>query len=604
MAYLSLYRRHRPRTFADITGQEHVTRTLGNALLKGRPAHAYLFCGPRGTGKTTVAKILARALNCDHYPAAEPCGRCAACSNIAAGVSMDVIEMDAASNRGIDEIRELRDRTRYATAENRYKVYIIDEAHMLTTEAFNAFLKTLEEPPDKVVFIMATTDPSRLPSTIVSRCQRFDFHLLTVEQISGRLEHVLKEENQKFSTEAVRLIARLAEGSLRDALGILEQCSVYSEEEITAEQVRLVTGATKVEVIEELLKAVINNDPAAGFDIIEQVVYGGRDLQLLVRDLTFVFSRLLLREGGGEKKTKNGHGFEKITAGIENALSAGQILDAVELLYEVGGELRYAHFPHFILEVSFLRLLRVLHGKKQSLPDIRNGEPAEVVCGEQARGQQVNSEQTTGEGKPFKVDDYSGNKPDHTGKSSSKEPGNGEKHTRGTEETSSSPSDPYSRLSDSWSRVLDEVKKRKKTTAAWLEPANLEDFRGMRVCLSYAPEYEIHKRRIMEESHRLIVEEVISNLLNMDIDISATVNEVNKGSEVSGAGQESVGSVNEAGKTYQVAEISKGSVEKTVSESDEDQILIKNHNNHTIKKKAVNAEDALRLFGGELIESD
>jgi DNA polymerase III subunit gamma/tau len=364
LAYQSLYRRRRPQTFSDMIGQEHITRTLGNALQHERLAHAYLFSGPRGTGKTTAAKIFARAMNCVEYPTIEPCGKCNSCKNIAAGVSIDVIEMDAASNRGIDEIRELRERTRFASGESRFKVYIIDEAHMLTPEACNAFLKTLEEPPRGVVFILATTDPSRLPSTIVSRCQRFDFHLLTAEQIRNRLDLIIEEEGWQAEDEALALISRLAEGSMRDALGILEQCSAYGDEAITAEHVRTVTGATRTEAIGALIGAAIDNDLDRGLTELHQVVYSGRDLNLFMRDLTYAFSRLLMAGGKAQEQvSEDHHEFAGLTGQYGGKIERSRLLDLIELLHEAGGDLRHAHFPQYILEITFIRLLRLLHGR-------------------------------------------------------------------------------------------------------------------------------------------------------------------------------------------------------------------------------------------------
>ncbi len=361
MAYLSLYRRLRPLTFAEITGQDHVTRTLSHVLSRGQLAHAYLFCGPRGTGKTTTAKILARAVNCHRYPIPEPCGECPPCRNIAAGVSLDVIEMDAASNRGIDEIRELRERTRYASGESRYKVYIIDEAHMLTNEACNAFLKTLEEPPPGVIFILATTDPSRLPPTVVSRCQRFDFHLLTVEQIGERLRRVASDEGWDMEDEALRLMARLAEGSLRDGLGLLEQCSAYGEKLISAEHVRSVTGVTRVETIGALVEALATGDLEAGLQTLQEIIYSGRDLTLLLRDLTFFFSRLLLGGTPGRLELEESYyGFGDLLKKYRGLFQRDLLLDLVELLHELAGEMRYAHYPQFVLEVALIRMMRVL----------------------------------------------------------------------------------------------------------------------------------------------------------------------------------------------------------------------------------------------------
>lgn len=602
MAYQSLYRLHRPLTFDDMTGQEHITRTLSNALSSGRLAHAYLFCGPRGTGKTTTAKILARAMNCEQYPVPEPCGTCNPCQNIAAGVSIDVIEMDAASNRGIDEIRELRERTRYASAESRYKVYIIDEAHMLTTEACNAFLKTLEEPPQNVVFILATTDPSRLPSTIVSRCQRFDFHLLTVDQIKHRMEHILDHEKWKSDHEAIQLIARLADGSLRDALGILEQCSAYGEEQISAEHVRSVTGATRTETIDALIKAAVDNDPKSGLEIIEQVVYSGRDLQLLMRDLTFVFSRLLLySETKGQSGKQKLHGFETIVDSYHGQISRHLLLDAVELLHEVSGELRHAHFPQFILEVALIRLLRLLHGRVQPAPVLKPDEEKRAEEKVPQKKEPVHTKQDE------KVSAHKSEDP----KSAVRDAGQvDEQETTQGSGKEGSGKEPISLadLKDFWPRILQELKKKQKSTAAWLEPAELEDFRGELVCLTYSTDYSIHQMRISEDNHRKLVEEVLSNYCLMPVRVKAIIKEemseeenananANANSEVYLPSENKPESV-QAGPAYpDQVKVDQSQTEASYSSGEQ-------HGQGEKSKKAPSAEDAMEIFGGKLIEPD
>ncbi|MFO7952843.1 MAG: DNA polymerase III subunit gamma/tau [Bacillota bacterium] len=669
MAYQSLYRRHRPLTFADMTGQEHITRTLSNALSGSRLAHAYLFSGPRGTGKTTVAKILARTMNCDHYPAPEPCGECKPCLNISGGVSIDVIEMDAASNRGIDEIRELRERTRYASAESRFKVYIIDEAHMLTTEACNAFLKTLEEPPGDVVFVLATTDPSRLPSTIVSRCQRFDFHLLTVEQIHQRLKHVLGQENWYSDQEAVRMIARLADGSLRDALGILEQCSAYAEDRITAEHVRIVTGATRTETIDDLIRAIVDNDPAFGFETVEQIIYSGRDLQLLMRDLIFVFSRLLLPGDSGKKgqAAEEKNGLEILVDKYRGRVPDQTLLEMVELTHEIRGELRHAHFPQYLFEVAVIRLIRLLHGSVQASASLQPGmesiskeDPAFVVTETAQKGQgaprkaknmekqktescsdysieyngqnaqKAELETDLAEGKDRPATDV----PEMQGAETGEQVAGEKKAESETKKSFSgeglaeegSEAGKLEKLKSAWPKILEEIKKKQKSTAAWMEPAVLEDFRGELICLSYTPEYTIHQIRLMEDSHRKLVEEVLSNFCRIPVRVKAEITEDispsqfassdvsiredsstaqtecnadNKGQEgkqKNSIQQESQASpgINEAGEPKPE---NNNLEENNIKEKEDNE-------NKNKEKKAPGADDALEYFEGKIIDPD
>ncbi|MEM5794931.1 MAG: DNA polymerase III subunit gamma/tau, partial [Bacillota bacterium] len=252
MAYIALYRQWRPQDFEQLVGQEHISTTLKNAITSNRIAHAYLFSGPRGTGKTSTAKIMAKALNCLQGPTIHPCNACDRCKRIIDGSSMDVLEIDAASNRGIDEIRELREKVKFTPVDGRYKVYIIDEVHMLTTEAFNALLKTLEEPPAHAIFILATTEPHKIPATILSRCQRYDFRRIDSEAISGRLLKVLQEMSIEAEPEALGVIARFAEGGLRDALSILDQCIAFSGDRITVEDVRSMLGLAGDEWLEHM----------------------------------------------------------------------------------------------------------------------------------------------------------------------------------------------------------------------------------------------------------------------------------------------------------------------------------------------------------------
>ena len=300
--YTALYRRWRPQLFSQVVGQKHVTRTLQNALSSGRVAHAYLFCGLRGTGKTTMAKLLARALNCREGVHPEPCNSCPSCLEILEGRSVDVLEIDAASNRGIDEIRDLRDKARYTTAQSRYKVYIVDEVHMLTNEAFNALLKILEEPPPRVIFILATTEIHKLPLTVVSRCQRFDFHLLGISEIAGHLQNVAAELDFNLDEEALYLLARQAEGSMRDALGFLEQCRAYGGEKVSYSEVRDILGLAAPETIFSLLEAVIQEDIGRGLSVIGASVYEGRDLHRFIRELILYLRKLVVLQSGRMRK--------------------------------------------------------------------------------------------------------------------------------------------------------------------------------------------------------------------------------------------------------------------------------------------------------------
>jgi len=305
MSAPSLYRRHRPRTFADVVGQEHVVRTLRNAVERGRVHHAYLFVGSRGTGKTSMAKILAACLNCERGPTTEPCGTCAACTAIAAGTSLDVIEMDAASHNGVDDIRDLREKVALAPVSGRSKVYILDEAHMLSPQAWNAFLKTLEEPPPHTVFVLATTEPQQVLPTIVDRCHRFDFERPTAERIAMVLRRTAGAEGVRVDDPAIALIARAAAGSFRDALGTLEQLVTYAGDgaqgpEVALDDVLAVLGVVDRDVLFDAGDAVAAGDPAAALAVAARVADAGRDVRRFLEDLEAHARALLLVRLVGE----------------------------------------------------------------------------------------------------------------------------------------------------------------------------------------------------------------------------------------------------------------------------------------------------------------
>lgn len=356
MTYVSLYRKYRSQTFEELEGQEHVSRTLKNALEAGRMAHAYLFCGPRGTGKTSSARILAKCLNCDKGPTAHPCGVCSACIQIAEGRYLDVREIDAASNRGIDDIRELRENVMYAPAEGRYKVYVIDEAHQITHDAFNAFLKTLEEPPPHVVFVLATTDAHRIPATIVSRCQRFEFRPATRRQLRDRVQEVARLEGSSVSDAAADLIAREAEGGWRDALSILEQVLAFSQETITPREVHAVLGTLEAEHLEKLTDLLQEGQGGEVFGILDELFAEGKDARQLLRSLTGHFRSLMLQAVGSPPEVE----LEQAAVLKRQAAQWGamRLVAAIKTLSQADREMRWSDQPRLQLELAMLPLLQ------------------------------------------------------------------------------------------------------------------------------------------------------------------------------------------------------------------------------------------------------
>ena len=301
MSYTALYRKFRPQEFKDVKGQDHIVTTLKNQIEADRIGHAYLFCGTRGTGKTTIAKIFAKAVNCEHPVDGSPCGECASCKAVADGTSMNVIEIDAASNNGVESIREIREEVTYRPTEGKYKVYIIDEVHMLSIGAFNALLKTLEEPPSYVIFILATTEVHKIPVTILSRCQRYDFKRISVDTIYERLEELLEKEQITAEEKAIRYIAKAADGAMRDALSLLDQCiAFYLGQTLTYDKVLEVLGAVDTEVFSNLLDKVLRQDVSGAMASVEELIADGRELGQFVIDFTWYLRNLLLLKSSDE----------------------------------------------------------------------------------------------------------------------------------------------------------------------------------------------------------------------------------------------------------------------------------------------------------------
>ncbi|PAV28528.1 DNA polymerase III subunit gamma/tau [Virgibacillus profundi] len=357
MSYQALYRVWRPREFQDVVGQTHITRTLQNAIVQEKFSHAYLFSGPRGTGKTSAAKIFAKTINCERSPVKEPCNECAACRGIQDGSISDVIEIDAASNTSVDDIRDIRDKVKYASSSVPYKVYIIDEVHMISVNAFNALLKTLEEPPKHVVFILATTEPHKIPLTILSRCQRFDFKPISNQTIVDRMQTIIGEENVSVSKEALETVALAAEGGMRDALSTLDQAISYSDERVELEDVLAVTGGVSQSVLTDIVKAMHEKDVLHALQLLDQLIQGGKDPGRFVYDLIYFMRDLLLFKSAPSleellERARVDESFHALT----DAVSINWIQDAIMQLNQCQQEIKWTNSPKVFIEIAILTI--------------------------------------------------------------------------------------------------------------------------------------------------------------------------------------------------------------------------------------------------------
>lgn len=387
MSYTALYRKWRPTSFEEVRGQDHIVKTLKNQINSGRIGHAYLFCGTRGTGKTSIAKIFARAVNCEHPVDGSPCDECSMCRQIAEGASLNVVEIDAASNNGVENIRDIREQVQYPPTDGRYRVYIIDEVHMLSIGAFNALLKTLEEPPSYVIFILATTEVHKIPITILSRCQRYDFKRISIDTIAGRLAELTQAEQIDVDDRALRYVARAADGSMRDALSLLDQCVAFHfGEKLTYDNVLEVLGAVDNRVFSKLFQAVLASDTKACIREIEEMIIQGRDLSQLVNDFVWYMRNLLIAKTTDEPGDMLDMSEENLAVLKEEAagVDAETLMRYIRIFSELSGQLRYASQKRILVEIAFIKLttpsmeqnldsilqrITLLEQKMQEMPD-------------------------------------------------------------------------------------------------------------------------------------------------------------------------------------------------------------------------------------------
>ena len=361
MSYTALYRKWRPRVFGDVKGQDHIVTTLQNQIRSERIGHAYLFCGTRGTGKTSVAKIFAKAVNCEHPEDGSPCGECPSCQQIQAGTSLNVVEIDAASNNGVENIREIRDQVQYPPTEGKYRVYIIDEVHMLSTGAFNALLKTLEEPPSYVIFILATTEVHKIPITVLSRCQRYDFRRITVDTIADRLKELTDAEGMAVEDRALRYVAKAGDGSMRDALSLLDQCAAFHYgETLTYENVLDVLGAVDNRVFRELFGALRNGQTKDCILRLEEMVIQGRELSQFVADFIWFLRNLLILKTADEAEELLDMSEDNLKQLREDAALADEnvLMQYIRVFSEVLNQIRFAAQKRVLVELAFIRLTK------------------------------------------------------------------------------------------------------------------------------------------------------------------------------------------------------------------------------------------------------
>ncbi len=498
MSYQALYRQWRPKIFSDLVGQEHVVTTLENSIKQDRISHAYLFSGPRGTGKTSAAKVLAKTLNCNYRRDEEPCGECSNCKDHDFGSFMELVEIDAASNRGIDEIREIRDHVAYTPTMGKYKIYIVDEVHMLTTEAFNALLKTLEEPPDYVIFILATTEPHKLPMTVLSRCQRFDFYRLSERKIIAQLQEVVNSKDISASQDSLAVIAKKSEGGMRDALSLLDQCLSYlgDDQQLELKHVLEITGAVSEDVFYDLLVSLQQGDLQNVLQIVQDLSDSGKDFGQFLNDMIIYVRDLLLYEmSGGPDQLL--WGTEETLKKLQGQFTKEQLLTMIDFLSEKQTAMKWSQNRRLIIEMACYRLINN-SGNANEVDMTVSSETAATTEVEQfspTREQKQSQKQSELPSSSEKDDTKDIN-------SESKEEENSE--ISDTDEKKASLQ--FAQVQNKWEKVLEKLKQKKISAHALVVEGKPVDVRENIIYLEFEQLYKLHKERVEQKEKGLLDE--------------------------------------------------------------------------------------------------
>lgn len=502
MEHLALYRKYRPQTFGELVGQDDIAHILKHAVASGRTVHAYLFCGTRGTGKTSTARILAKALNCHHPKDGEPCNECSSCRAITEGRAMDVIEIDAASNRGIDEVRDLLEKVHFVPAEGRYKIYIIDEAHMLTNESFNALLKTFEEPPRHVVFILATTEARKVPLTILSRCQRYDFRIIGEDEMLSALKDIAQKEKAEITEDALELLAQKAKGSMRDALSLMDQALGESGELMTAARLSHMLGSVTADFWPDFLHKMAKGDVPAVFSVIDTVEREGIDPRQFFQDLQRLLGDLLAYGG-----RKNGV-YGKILDQCQGLFSSGEILDLITVFGEGDQAFRFHRDGRMVCQFLLAKAMRLLErGDEGKEPPSSRGEGA---MAQNLRNQQKQQRTKEDMAPPWET--------------ASKKAGDGSKVTQKAVKTepliaNSKDNSGEEALEALWSRVAAAVKKKSPKTYTWLSRGTATSLENDVLTVTYHKNDGMYQARMEMPEHTNILKEVLLDLLGRPVEV-------------------------------------------------------------------------------------
>ena len=576
MEYQSLYRKWRPQTFEDIIGQKHITQTLINAISLNRISHAYIFSGPRGVGKTTTARILAKSLNCVKGPTPHPCNKCERCMRITDGYSMDVIEIDGASNNGVDSIRELRNKVNFAPTEGKYKVYIIDEVHMLSQGAFNALLKTLEEPPSHVIFIFATTDPHKIPSTILSRCQWFNFRRISLVDIIAKLKKIAKDEGLNINDKTLNIIARSSTGSMRDAESVLDQIIAYCGKEITSQSVREVLGIIEEEVFFEFIEAIINDNTLKGIEIINRTADLGGDASQFIRNLMEYVHNLSLAKVC-QKEILNLQGIfiedrERLLK-QSKTIQLEKLFNIIDYLAEAEKKMRYIRHPWIILEMLVIKFTAA---DNYSLKEVKKEKDEYSLDFSAKKDVSELGKKNTGIKEELlpkkKIQDKIKSKEDPSIKAK-KSPINLE-------------------LRQAWPKILERVKKTKIAVYSFILANNLIAVENNKLIIGFNKEYTFHKESLEKQNNKMLLQELIKEEIGRILAVECIINDNSKEDSFLEAKQEN---------KRETVKTRNGENKERAERAREEKDNIKKRSNE-ISKDNILIKESLSLFEGTITE--